>query len=118
MTTPWDKLSKQLTNFIETMKDEWDIELDDEGNLVFDYQAFWHDFRIIIELTEKIKTDGDKLQEKTEWQQTQNRTQWFNLCIANEKLVKIRGIIDENIKHEDTNHIATYNKILGVLGDE
>ena len=33
------------------------------------------------------------------------------------KLEAIRNIVEDNIKHEDTNHLKTYNKILEVLNE-
>ena len=45
---------RMLKNFIDEMKDEWDIETDENGDLCFDYHAFWHDFNVIIKLVEEI----------------------------------------------------------------
>jgi hypothetical protein len=45
---------EQLKNFIETMREEWDIETDENGDLCFDYHVFWHDFNVISKLVDEI----------------------------------------------------------------
>ena len=45
---------RMLKNFVDEMTDEWDIETDENGDLCFDYHAFWHDFNVIRELVDKI----------------------------------------------------------------
>jgi hypothetical protein len=96
----WKKLRKTQSNFMEEMKEEWDIETDENGDLCFDYHAFWHDFNIIIELVNKVGDVVDGLVEE-------NKQLKYDLAISRDKYGELNEtnleLYEENkqLKHRE-----------------